>query len=421
MGIIKTNKIIFAIAVLSAVHLLACIGIPALADDSVIKIASLEKFLSGQALPEEAHKAADKVQEEIKKNPGNNINYATLAFFYDYTGDYEKALEALESEIKYTPERSEWDMVYGNLAREYLNLGKADYIRKPAIKSLKFNPKNIASRLHLLNYYILKGQYKKAGVEFKMLSKLDEEADFYYNAYISCASKLNNINKVKELFKEAVKANPDSYMAHRVFGTIIRDFSYGDMEKNLPVIMESFNKARELKPDYIPTYISIANTYMHLGLKVNKKAYFKDAMDWVNKAYKVDPKNSKLAYCAGNIFLVMEECDKGIERLEYAFDRGVNDRYAAELLAAAYNNKAYSYFETGKNIKEGLRIIDKAIALNPDNGLILSTKAELLYKSKKFKEAYQYIQKAMELEPDEPGIKNDLEIIEAAVQKKPLK
>jgi tetratricopeptide (TPR) repeat protein len=117
----------------------------------------------------------------------------------------------------------------------------------------------------------------------------------------------------------------------------------------------------------------------------------------------------------------MEEYDKGIERLEYAFDRGVNDKNAVELLAAAYNNKAYSYYETGKNIKEGLKTIDKAIALNPNNGLILSTKAELLYKAKKFKEAYQYIQKAMELEPDEPGIKKDLEIMEAAIQKRPLK
>ena len=322
----------------------------------------------------------------------------------------------MKSEIKYTPERSEWDVVYGNLAREYLNLGRADYIQKPAIKSLRFNPKNITSHLHLLNYYILKGQYREAGLELKILSKLDEEADFYYDIYISCVNKLKDANKVKELFKEVVKANPDSYLAHRVLGTIIRDSSYDDMEENLPLAMGFFNKALELNPRYIPTYISIANTYMYLGLKTNKKPYFQDAMAWVDKAHKIDPKNSKLAHCAGNIFLVMEEYDKGIEKLEYAFERGINDRDAAELLAIAYNNKAYLYYEAGKNIKEGLRIIDRAIALNPNSGLILSTKAELLYKAKKFKEAYQYIQKAAALEPNEPGIKNDLEIMEAAVQ-----
>ena len=243
MSIIETNKTIVAITVFFAACLFASIGIPASADEPPLEIASIEKFLSGQVPPEEAHKAADKVQEEVKKNPRNNANYATLAFLYDYTGNYEKALEALKSEIKYTPERSEWDMVYGNLAREYLNLGRADYIRKPAIKSLRFNPKNITSHLHLLNYYILKGQYKKAGLKLKVLSRLDKEADFYYDIYISCVNKLKDINKVMELFKEAVKANPDSHLAHRVLGTIIRDSSYDDMEKNLPVVMESFNKA----------------------------------------------------------------------------------------------------------------------------------------------------------------------------------
>ena len=294
MGIIKRDETIVAITVFFAAYLLVCAGIPLLADEPPMEIASVEKFLSGQAKPEEAHEAADRVQEEVKKNPGNNANYAALAFLYDYTGDYEKAMEALKSEIKYTPERSAWDVVYGNLAREYLNLGRADYIRKPAIKSLKFNPKNITSHLHLLNYYILKGQYKKAGLEFRILSRLDKEVDFYYDIYISCVNKIKDINKVIVLFKEAVKANPDSYLARRVLGTIIRDSSYDDMEKNLPVVMESFNKALELKPDYIPTYISIADTYLYLGLKTNKKPYFQDAMAWVDKAHKIDPKNSKL-------------------------------------------------------------------------------------------------------------------------------
>lgn len=418
MSIIKINKAIVIAIAFSIVCLFVFIGILVSAGEPPIEISSLEKFLSGQVPPEEAHKVTHKVQEEVKKNPRNNANYAALAFLYDYTGDYEKALEALKSEIKYTPERSEWDVVYGNLAREYLNLGRADYTRKSAIKSLRFNPKNIASHLHLLNYYILKGEYKKAGMELRILSSLDKEADFYYDIYISCVNKLKDINKVTELFNEAVKAAPSSYLAHRVLGTIIRDSSYDDMEKNLPLVMESFDKALELKPDYIPTYISIANTYMYLGLKTNNKQYLQDAMGWVDKAHKIDPKNSKLAHCAGNIFLIMEEYDKGIERLEYAFNRGVNDRDAAELLAAAYNNKAYTYYETGKNIKEGLKTIDKAIALSPNNGLILSTKAELLYKAKKFREAYQHIQKAMELNPDEPGIKKDLEIMEAAIQKR---
>jgi len=418
MGIIKTNKIIAVVIVFTAVCLSAYIGIPVSADEPAQKVSSIEKFLSGEALPEEAYIIIDKLQNEIKKNPVNNANYAALAFFYDYLGAYGKALEAIISEIKYTPEKSEWDIVYGNFARESLNLNRLGDVRKPALKSLKFNSRNIASRMLLLKYYILKGRYREAGLELKILSRLDKETDFYYEIYAYCFDRIKNGKDIIELFKELVKANPDSYLAHRILGTAIRDFSYGDMEKNLPIIMESFNKALELNPGYIPIYISISNTYMYLGLKTNNKSYLKESLNQINKAYKLDQKNLKLAYCAGYIFLAMDEYDKGIERLEYVFNHGFNDQDTSELLAAAYNNKAYSYYETGKNIKEGLKIIDKAIMLDPNNGLILSTKAELLYKAKRFKEAYEYIQMAMKLKPDEPGIKQDLANIEKAMKGK---
>ncbi|MCX5687122.1 MAG: hypothetical protein NTV71_00510 [Candidatus Omnitrophica bacterium] len=418
MSIIKTNKVIAAVIVFIAVCLSAYITIPVLADEPALKVPSIEKFLSGEAFPEEAYILIDKFQSEIKKNPLNNANYAALAFFYDYIGAYDKALEAIKSEIKYTPEKSEWDIIYGNFAREYLNLDRLGDVSKPALKSLKFNFRNITSRMLLLKYYILKGRYKEAGLELKILSRLDKETDFYYEIYAYCFDKIKNGNDIIELFKEFVKANPKSYLAYRILGTAIRDFSYGDMERNLPMIMESFNKALELNPTYIPIYISISNTYMHLGLKTNNKSYFNESLNQINKAYKLDQKNLKLAYCAGYIFLAMDEYDKGIERLEHVFNRGFNDQDTAELLAAAYNNKAYSYYETGKNIKEGLKIIERAIMLDPNNGLILSTKAELLYKSKRFKEAYKYIQMAMKLKPDEPGIKQDLANIEKAMKGK---
>ena len=418
MRITKTNKAIAIVIIFTIACLYAYIGIPASADEPARKPSSIEKFLSGEALPEEAYVIIDKLQNEIRKNPINNANYAALAFFYDYLGAYGKALEAIKSEIKYTPEKSEWDIIYGNFARECLNLNRLGDVRKPALKSLKFNSKNIASRMLLLKYYVLKGRYKEAGMELKILSKLDKETDFYYEIYAYCFDRFKNGNDIIELFKELARVNNDSYLAHRILGTAIRDFSYDDMEKNLPVMMESFNRALELNPRYIPIYISISNTYMHLGLKTNNRSYLEESLNQINKAYKLDKKNLKLAYCAGYIFLAMDEYDKGIERLEYVFNRGFNDQDTSELLAAAYNNKAYSYYETGKNIKEGLKIIDKAIMLDPNNGMILSTKAELLYKAKRFKEAYEYIQMAIKLKPDEPGMKQDLANIEEALKGK---
>jgi tetratricopeptide (TPR) repeat protein len=416
MSIIIINKTIIAVMIFMAACSSGRMCILALAEKPQY-ISRMEEFLSGKASVNEANDIADEIQAEIQKNPANEANYAALAFIYDYAGSYGKAVEALRTEIKYTPEKSEWDIIYGNLAREYLNLGRADEARKPALKSLKFNPKNINSHMSLLKCYILKGEYKKAALELKVMSALDKEMDFYYEIYTCCFDKFKNKNDIIELFRESVKVNPDNPLSHRALGTAIRDLSHDDMEKNLSIVMESFNKALELNKNYIPTYISIANTYLYLGFKTNKKAYFEDSLVWINKAHKLDPRNLKVAYSMGNIFLAMDEYDKGIEKLEYAFNNGgASDKDTIMLLAAAYNNQAYSYYETGKNIDRGLKMIDKAIMLDPDNGLILSTKAELLYKKKRFKDAYTCIQKAMVLAPDEPGMREEFENIEKAAK-----
>jgi tetratricopeptide (TPR) repeat protein len=416
MSGIKIDKVVPIVIIFTVVYWLAYSIIPALAEEPLIDPSLVEEFLSGKVDNRKTQDVIDKIQSEVKKNPLNSANYSMLAFIYDCVGSYDKALEAIKSEIKYTPEKSKWSMVYGNLAREHFNLGNIDEIKKPSIKSLRFDPRNINSRLNLLKYYILKGKYKEAGTELKILSGLDKEMDFYYEIYMCCFDKIKNKNDIIELFREAVKMNPDSPLSHRALGTAIRDLSHENMEKNLYTIMQSFKKALELNKDYIPTYISIANTYLYLGVETSKRTYFEDSLVWINKAHRMDPRNVKVAYSMGNIFLAMDEYDKGIEKLEYAFSNGGNDKDTAELLAAAYNNKAYSYYEIGKNMKEGLKMIDRAIILSPDNGLILSTKAELLYKMKRFDEAYEYIQKAVKLAPDEPGIKQDLANIEKALR-----
>jgi len=73
---------------------------------------------------------------------------------------------------------------------------------------------------------------------------------------------------------------------------------------------------------------------------------------------------------AGYLYLVMEQYDKAMEKLEYAFYHGSKDESVVDLLIQAYNGKAYSYYKSGKNLKGGLEIINKAIALKHDNGIL---------------------------------------------------
>ena len=87
------------------------------------------------------------------------------------------------------------------------------------------------------------------------------------------------------------------------------------------------------------------------------------------------------------------------------------------MLGEAYNNLAYDDYVKGINLRQGVETIDKAIKLGPDNGMYLSTKAELLYKLKEYEQAYTLIIKAHAKLPNEEEINQDVVMIEKAIKK----
>ena len=180
--------------------------------------------------------------------------------------------------------------------------------------------------------------------------------------------------------------------------------------------MKELKIALKLNPQYMPTYISIADTYMLLGARTNKEGDYQKALNWFNKAYEINPKDLRLAYAMGTFFYYRRENDKAIEKLEYAYAHGLDGDPLKEDLAMAYNNKAYSLYQSGANLDQGMSLIDKAIELMPNNGIILGTKAELLYKMGKYAEAQKYIKMALDLEPNHEEMKQDFKMIEAALK-----
>ena len=155
-----------------------------------------------------------------------------------------------------------------------------------------------------------------------------------------------------------------------------------------------------------------------MALSSGKKELYQDALAWFDKAAAIDPQNVKLAYAMGHMFIYMQEHDQAIAKLEYALAQEQDSADVKEMLAMAYNGKAYSFYQAGENLEQGIELIDKAIALVPENGHILSTKAELLFKMKNYPEAHQFIKRAIALKPDEEEIKKDLAMIEEALQER---
>ncbi len=72
------------------------------------------------------------------------------------------------------------------------------------------------------------------------------------------------------------------------------------------------------------------------------------------------------------------------------------------------NYLGYSWIDQGINLEQGMRLIERAVALKPDDGYIVDSLGWAHYKRGNFKEAVRYLERAVELRPDDPVLNDHL-------------
>lgn len=82
--------------------------------------------------------------------------------------------------------------------------------------------------------------------------------------------------------------------------------------------------------------------------------------------------------------------------------------------AIRYNNQAYDYYLKGVQLDLGLDLVEKALAIQPDNFAFLDTKAMLLYKAGQIDKVYEIIQKVFTLASQDPEVKQHFLMIKTA-------
>ncbi|MGQ0671251.1 MAG: tetratricopeptide repeat protein [Hyphomicrobium sp.] len=72
------------------------------------------------------------------------------------------------------------------------------------------------------------------------------------------------------------------------------------------------------------------------------------------------------------------------------------------------NYLGYSWIDQGRNLKQGMALIEKAVALKPDDGYIVDSLGWAHFKQGNYKEAVRYLERAVELKPDDPVLNDHL-------------
>jgi tetratricopeptide (TPR) repeat protein len=76
--------------------------------------------------------------------------------------------------------------------------------------------------------------------------------------------------------------------------------------------------------------------------------------------------------------------------------------------APVLNYLAYSWVEQGKKLPDAQRMIERAVALKPDDGYIVDSLGWVLYRQGRYEEAVKKLERAVELKPEDPIINDHL-------------
>ena len=72
------------------------------------------------------------------------------------------------------------------------------------------------------------------------------------------------------------------------------------------------------------------------------------------------------------------------------------------------NYLGYSWIDQGRNLDQGMKLIEKAVALKPDDGYIVDSLGWAHYKQGNYEDAVRYLERAVELRPEDPILNDHL-------------
>ena len=205
--------------------------------------------------------------------------------------------------------------------------------------------------------------------------------------------------------------------------------SLGQPEKSVKMFEKAEKVSSELGEDwkYRDFYTYFANACHNAGKSEKESKVLEIGLKLFPDNYELIWGQAKLALSKGNSKRAQELINKyeylckrsGISESEIVSNMGSlfeevdslkrAEQYYRKALALEpddammMNNLAYLLIDEGRNINEGLELIDKALIIRPDNYTMLNTKGWGLYKQGKFKEALQLLEKSWDLTPSYSG------------------
>lgn len=356
--------------------------------------------------------AISSIEKLVSLDPANVGLQKILIDFYQKAKKYDEALTIVNDILELTPDdldarerkaqvliaQGKWDLAaeeFNYMLKQKnvpldikIRIGASYFNRSLSDSSLAEITKDIFLTIDkdtldwqvkmFLGAIAINEKRDSAAIEyFKIVTDL---ARWNVDAWIRLGGLYFDNRKYEEAVKvmdEAIELFPDDFTVNLILG-----ISLAQLDKHSEA-KPYLKKAVELNPNDLNALSSYSYTLSQL--KENELAII-----YLQQALKIKPEDVNLLGTLGLIYDSMEkwsECDSVYE-LALKID---------PQNALVNNNYAYSLSERGERLDEALKMVEIAIAVDPDNTSYLDTIGWVFYKVGNYLEAKNYLEKAIEI------------------------
>ena len=329
--------------------------------------------------------------EEILAEEGAEVLYH-LGTALSEAGKYDQATLVFKRIVEMQPQTVEQ---WTDLARYYIYL--EDYDSATAVLSQAAEVMPDSTEIYLYWGTALESteRYDEAiSVYQRGLEYLPDAVEIYL--YWGLALEQQDAwAEAIDVYRQALAVSPGEAALHVRWG-----FSLGRQEQ-WEAALAQYETATSLDSAYSPAFL-------YWGIALEELERWEAALEKLNQAVVLANNKSRVLFYLGSCY---EQASRKLDRDEY-FDRAVetfqrlletepNDAYALNYLG-------YMYADKGIRLTEAVALLEKAIALEPDNSAFLDSIGWAYFRLGELAQAEHYLQQALEhideVDPEEQAV-----------------
>lgn len=363
-------------------------------DNSSLKFSLAENLLLSDKV-DEAVKVFQELAQEDEKDYRPTLR---LSQVYRQQGKFDEARKELQKARDAAPDNLEVRYHEVNLLESEGKPDEAIAVLKDILQSTKkdtyssgerSNRAVFLERLGLM--YRSNDQFEEAAATFSELQGLDAEFELRAAAQIADTYRQEkDFLKALEVIEPAYKKDPDNRMVAMVRATLLADLGRSD---------EAVSSVRKLLKDRkdLESYLTLAQIYE----KTKRFSDMASALDHALALAKGDEEKSNVVFMQGAMFERQKEFDKA----EAAFREVL--RLSPDN-SSAMNYLGYMFADRNMRLEEALKLVSKALELEPHNGAYLDSLGWVYFRLDKLDEAEDNLKRAAQKVSRDPVVHDHL-------------